>query len=106
MAFAGLVLFVAFPLAATGSVGGAIFSRILGMGRALAFSALALGSMLGCGVMYFGSHFVSRYIDRDDPSVRLLGIVVVALIIVAMNYWYNRIKKNHGGGEDIQEFGD
>jgi len=78
-AFLGLVVFVAFPLAATGSVGGAILSRILGMGRIRAFFAIIAGSTLGCGLMYFGSQLINRYLARDSTFVTISGIAVVAV---------------------------
>ena len=45
--FVGLVAFVVFPLAATGSVGASIFGRLLGMSRVATFVGIALGSVLG-----------------------------------------------------------
>jgi len=91
--FAGLIAFVTFPLAATGSIGGALFSRILGMGRGLAFMGIMIGSFFGCGVMYFGSQLINKYLARDNPIVTFSGIALVALIIICMNLWYKNLKK-------------
>jgi uncharacterized membrane protein len=91
-AFLGLVAFVAFPLAATGSVGGAILSRILGMSRLRAFGAIVAGSVIGCGMMYFGSQLINRYLPRDNHWTVIGGIAVIATIIVLLNIWYRRLK--------------
>ncbi len=91
--FLGLIAFVTFPLASTGSVGGAIFSRILGMGRGLAFIGIMLGSLAGCGMMYFGSQLISRYLGRDNPATLIAGVAVVVLVIVGLNLWYRNLKR-------------
>ena len=44
-AFLGLIAFVCFPLAATGSVGGSIFGRLLGMSRVRTFVGIVIGSL-------------------------------------------------------------
>jgi uncharacterized membrane protein len=97
--FIGLVAFVAFPLAATGSVGGSILGRLLGMSRTAALTGIAAGSMLGCGVMYFGASVINRYIDRDNPLLTIGGIVVVAAIIVILNARYQKHKKRATAGD-------
>lgn len=91
-AFFGLIAFVAFPLAATGSVGGAILSRILGMNKIRAYFAIIAGSFVGCGIMYFGSQIINTYLPRDNPFVTIGGIGIVAIIIVLLNIWYGRLK--------------
>jgi len=91
-AFVGLIAFVSFPLAATGSVGGAILSRILGMPRVRAFFAIVAGSVFGCGIMYFGSQLIQRYLPRDNVWTSVGGILVVVAIIVFLNVWYRRLK--------------
>ena len=91
-AFLGLVAFVAFPLAATGSVGGAILSRILGLPRLRAFAAISLGSIAGCGMMYFGSHLINSLLPRDSHWTSIGGAVVITAIIIFLNVWYRRLK--------------
>lgn len=84
--FAAIVLFVMFPLASTGSVGGSIFGRLLGMGRVRSFVAVVVGSLLGCAVMYFGSSLIDRYLDRSNPIVQYGGLAaVVAAILILMS---------------------
>jgi len=66
--FLGLVLFVAIPLAAMGSVGGTIFGRMLGVPRVRIFLAILLGSLLGNGVMRYGSDLINQFVDNDDAT--------------------------------------
>lgn len=92
-AFIALVAFVAFPLAATGSVGGAILSRILGMGKLRAFLAIILGSIAGCSMMYFGAQVINHYFSKENPFVAYGGIAIIVAIIIGLNLWYRGLKK-------------
>jgi uncharacterized membrane protein len=94
--FIGLVVFVMFPLAATGSVGGAIFGRLLGLSRVSTFLGILLGSVLGCGLMYYGSELVNQYLDRDNPLHTIGGIAVIVGLILLLNYRYRHMKRNAG----------
>lgn len=98
-AFFGLVAFVAFPLAATGSVGGAILSRILGIPRLRAFAAISLGSIAGGGMMYFGSHLINSLLPRDSHWTTIGGAIVITAIIVSLNIWYRKLKAREGTTE-------
>jgi uncharacterized membrane protein len=89
----GLVAFVMFPLAATGSVGGSIFGRLLGLGRLATLIGIVVGSIMGCGLMYFGSELITRYVGRDNPLLMVAGIAVVAAIIYLLNYRYRQLKE-------------
>ncbi len=90
--FVGLVLFVTFPLAATGSVGGSIFGRLLGLSRGAALLGIALGSFLGCGAMYLGAGVINAYVDRDDPWLTYGGLAVILGLILLLNWRYRRMK--------------
>ena len=90
--FVGMVVFVMFPLAATGSVGGSIFGRLLGLSRPATLLAISLGSVLGCGAMYLGAGVINRFVDRDDPWLTVGGIAVVLGVIVLLNWRYRAMK--------------
>jgi predicted tellurium resistance membrane protein TerC len=78
--FIGLVIFVAVPLAMTGSVGGSILGRLLGMSRVGTFAGVIIGNLLGSALMYFGSGVLRNILKQDDPLLLIGGIIVVGLI--------------------------
>jgi uncharacterized membrane protein len=90
--FAGIVAFVMFPLAATGSVGGSIFGRLLGMSRLGTFLGAVTGSALGCSLMYFGAALINRYLDRDNPFLTIGGIAFVVFVVWLLNHRYQKMK--------------
>ena len=91
--FVGIVAFVMVPLAATGSIGGSIFGRLLGLPRRATFLGIVLGSAMGCGLMYFGAGLINRYVNRDDPMLTVGGIVVIAAVIVLLQLRYKHTKE-------------
>jgi uncharacterized membrane protein len=92
--FVGLVLFVAIPLAAMGSVGGTIFGRMLGVPRVRIYLAIILGSLLGNGVMWYGSDLINRFVDKHHPVVRFGGVVLVLCLIALIEFLYRRTKRS------------
>lgn len=92
--FAGLVLFVAIPLAAMGSVGGTIFGRMLGLPRPRIFLAILLGSLLGNGIMWRFSELVNSVVDKHHPVVRFGGLVLILCVIGLIEFLYRRAKRN------------
>jgi hypothetical protein len=92
LTFVGLVAFVMFPLAATGSVGGSIFAQLLGMSRLSTFVGITLGNVLGCALMYFGSELITRYVGRDNPWLLVGGIAVIAALLFLLNHRYRQAK--------------
>lgn len=91
--FLGLVVFVTFPLAATGSVGGAIFSRLLGMSRLASIVGIAIGSLIGNGVMYFFADLFARHLDQENPFIRYGGVAVIIFIIIVLERRYRHAKR-------------
>lgn len=89
----GLVLFVAIPLAAMGSVGGTIFGRMLGVSRLRIFIAILLGSLLGNGAMWYGSELINHVVDKHHPVVRFGGLVLILLLIVLIEFLYRRTRR-------------
>jgi uncharacterized membrane protein len=92
LAFLGLVVFVMIPFAMTGSVGGGIFSRLLGMNRHAALAAITIGSVLGAGLMYVGGATLDAHGGRDNPIWTIGGALVLAAIILFLNYRYAQVK--------------
>ena len=90
--FLGLVAFVMLPLAATGSVGGAVFGRLLGMSRLWTFMGITLGNVLGCVLAYFCSELITRFIGRDNPMLWIGGIAAIVGIVFLLNHRYRQLK--------------
>lgn len=93
MAFAGLVLFVIFPTSTTGSIGGSIFGRLLGMSRWLTVGGVLLGSVLGNGLMFVFANQINQYIDPQDTWIKIVGIVILVSLVVLLELRYQRTKK-------------
>ncbi len=91
--FLGLVLFVAIPLAAMGSVGGTILGRMLGVTRLRIFAAILFGSLLGNGMMWLGSDLINRFVDKHHPVVRFGGIILILTLIGGIEFFYRRAKR-------------
>jgi len=93
VAFWGLVLFVIFPSSTTGSIGGSIFGRLLGLSRGRVVAAIAIGSIVGNGVMYLFSDILNQYIDKDDPVPKIIGVAIIIAVIAVLHFRYRRMKK-------------
>jgi len=90
--FLGLIAFVGFPLAATGSIGGSIFGRLLGMSRISTFVGIMIGTMLGNGAMYFFSDLMGNYVDKDNPYLKYGGFALVATLVIILERRYQKLR--------------
>lgn len=93
--FIGLAAFVMFPVACTGSVGGAIFGRLLGMSRISIVVATAIGSVLGNGMMYFFASLIDHYLGRDSPLAQYAGYACIVALVLLLNHRYRVMKRQH-----------
>lgn len=95
LTFLGLLAFIAFPLAATGSVGGAIFGRLLGLSRWGIFWGSALGAVIGNAGMLFLHKSIEQMFPnlQDDPIMKWGGIPILLLIILLLERRYRAMKK-------------
>lgn len=91
----GLGAFILFPLTATGSIGGTILGRLLGMGRLITFIGISVSSLLANSLMYFGSDLVNAYVDKDHPLVKYGGTVMILVLIILLERRYSKLKKMH-----------
>ena len=94
MTVGAIVLFVMVPIASTGSVGGAIFGRLLGLTRPGTLASAIAGSLLGCLLMYQGAELVQQYIDPDDTTTKVAGVAVVIGLIALLNSRYRRLVRD------------
>ena len=95
--FLGLVLFVIFPTSTTGSIGGSIFGRLLGLSRIQTLAAIFTGSVLGNGLMYFFSEQLRplKQMFQDSVPAQVGSIVAVIVIVVALERWFRIMKKRY-----------
>jgi uncharacterized membrane protein len=91
--FLGLVMVVMFPLAATGSVGGSVFGRLLGLSRLATFLGILAGSLIGNGAMVMASGFVGEHLNKDHPVVKFGGVALVVVLILFLESRYRRMRK-------------
>ncbi len=91
--FLGLTAFVAFPLTATGAVGGSIFGRLLGMSRRATFVGILLGSIAGNGVMYVFSESMARWLDKDHPVIKYGGFILIAMLAIILEHRYRTLRR-------------
>lgn len=94
-----IVAFVMFPLASSGSVGGSLFGRLLGLSRAMTLLGVLIGSALGCGTMYYGATLINRFVDLQNPLIRWGGIAAIMFAILVLNHRYRKARKRHRLGE-------
>ncbi len=96
MTFLGLLAFIAFPLAATGSVGGAIFGRLLGLSRWAIFWGSTIGAVVGNAAMLFLVVAVKDSLPenlQDNIFIKWGGIPIIILIIVFLERRYSAMKR-------------
>jgi Putative small multi-drug export protein len=93
LTFLGLLAFIAFPLAATGSVGGAIFGRLLGLSRWAIFWGSTIGAVIGNVAMLFLAEAVNDYLPADSAMVKYGGIPIILLIIFLLERRYSGMKQ-------------
>ncbi|MEC9093569.1 MAG: small multi-drug export protein [Planctomycetota bacterium] len=95
IAFAGLVLFVIFPSSTTGSIGGSIFGRLLGMKRVRVVSAILIGSLMGNGLMYILAGWISQYISNDNLWLKLGGVLGMIVVLFISERYYRSLKTKY-----------
>ena len=103
VAFLGLVLFVIFPSSTTGSIGGSIFGRLLGMKRARVVTAILVGSVLGNGLMYALSSWIEKIgITNDNIWLKLGGVIGMIVILVFTERYYRSLKQKYMAKEEAE----
>lgn len=90
--FFGLISYVLLPLAATGSVGGSIFGRLLGMSPLVTFLGTTLGNLLSCVIAYFFGGMFSQVVGRDNPLLMGMGVGIIAGVLWLLNSRYQKVK--------------
>lgn len=93
--FLGLVVFVVFPTSTTGSIGGSIVGRLLGMGRFQTLMAIFTGSVIGNGIMYYFSEQLHPWKEmfQDSLAAQIATVIVIIVLVVAIEKWFRYKKK-------------
>jgi uncharacterized membrane protein len=94
MAFLGLVGFVMFPSSTTGSIGGSIFGRLLGLSRWNTVFGVLLGSVLGNSLMFAFAKQINKYF-ADNWTIRILGLLAIVAVVILFELRYRAIKKKY-----------
>lgn len=94
-AFSGLVLFVIFPTSTTGSIGGTIFGRLLGMRRLRVLIAIFTGSILGNGIMLLGANFFNKYFSGDSIGLKVGGVLAIVIALFLFERKIQSLKKKY-----------
>lgn len=94
-AWLGLVTFVTIPFAATGSVGGSIFGRLLGLSRWATLAGVVAGSLISTLAMYAFANAIksSHLFDTDNPVTIGAAIAFVLALVAFLNWRYRKVKK-------------
>ncbi len=102
VSFLGLISFVIFPTSTTGSIGGSIFGRLLGLSRLMTVVGVLIGSLLGNGVMVLFADFVTNYV-HGSPWLKVAGVVILVLAMIFLERRYRAAKQRYLDAEGIDE---
>lgn len=94
-AWLGLIAFVAFPFAATGSIGGSIVGRILGLSRWATLTGVILGSVVSTAAAFAVTNSVKKtaLFSDNNPWTIIGSIVFIVALFALINWRYQRMKK-------------
>ncbi len=95
LAILGVILFVLFPVAGTGAIGGAFLGALLGLHRFVLIAAVSAGGFLGgMGMAYATLHFQSavRTLNENKTNPLLIGLMIGFLVLAfwKLNLAYKR----------------
>ena len=92
--FVAVLCFVMLPISSTGSIGGSLLGRLLGLSKRATLTLVLSGSVLGCTVMYVGAEMLQRYIDSSHPAARYGGIAALVIFFCVLSRRYRRSIKS------------
>lgn len=96
-AFVGLVLFVIFPTSTTGSIGGSIFGRLLGLKKWTTVTAILIGSVIGNGIMFVFAEQINEHFPalRDNIWLKLGGVGALVLVFLIFERKYKTLRQEY-----------
>ena len=87
----GVVLaLVMLPISSTGSIGGSLLGRLMGLSKNSTLVVVVVGSILGCGLMLAGAEVLNRWVDQSSYALRYSGIAIVMLFLFVLTKRYQR----------------
>ncbi len=95
LAFVALVAFVIFPTSTTGSIGGSIFGRLLGLGRVRTVLGVITGSLLGNSIMLFFAREINDFVGPNSTWIKLAGIPILVGGIMFIEWKYRQAKNRY-----------
>ena len=95
VAFLGLVIFVIFPTSTTGSIGGSIFGRLLGLSRYMTVLGILFGSIIGNAIMYIFAKQINQYINPDNVWIKPVGVLVLVGLFALVEIRYRFVKRKY-----------
>lgn len=90
MTVIAVLAFVMIPISSTGSIGGSLLGRLLGLPRRTTLLAVLAGSVLGCALMLAFAEALAPWFQNVTPAVRYGGIAVVVLFGLVLSRRYRR----------------
>ncbi|QEG21367.1 small multi-drug export protein [Mariniblastus fucicola] len=94
VAFLGLIGFVIFPTSTTGSIGGSIFGRLLGLSRWATVGGVLIGSLLGNSIMYAFAKQINKYLE-DNWTLRIVGLLIIIVACLLLEWRYRTVKNKY-----------
>jgi uncharacterized membrane protein len=95
LAFFALIAFVVFPTSTTGSIGGSIFGRLLGLGRFRTVLGVMIGSLLGNSLMYYFAREINEWIGPDSFWLKISGILLLVVGVMFIELRYRRARNRY-----------
>lgn len=90
MTVAAVMAFVMLPVSSTGSIGGSLLGRLLGLSRTATLVSVLCGSMLGGLTMLAFAESLAPWFQEMSPAARYGGIAVLVLIGFVISRRYRR----------------
>lgn len=87
---ASVLLFVMLPISSTGSIGGSLLGRLLGLTRRATLLIVVVGSVLGCSVMLLGAKALQPWFEQSSHAVRYGGMAIIVAFFFVLSRRYRR----------------
>lgn len=85
---AAVLLFVMLPVSSTGSIGGSLLGRLLGLSRLSTVTVVLIGSLLGGILMLLGAELLAPWVSGVSPAVRYGGLAAIVVLAYVLSRRY------------------